>query len=149
MYDYYLVRISMTSRPAGFVVRMMAMVYDSLVVIGIWVFTVVVLVTATGQAVIGAWVQSLLFVELFTFFAFFWMKRGQTVGMLAWRLRIVSKDPMSLRNVLLRFIGAFVGFACFFLGYLWILFDRDQRSWSDMLSATTVVRDPIPSKTIK
>ena len=61
----------------------MAMVYDALVVLGIWVFTIVLLVTIRGDAVVGAWVQSLLFVELFAFFAFFWIKRGQTIGMLA------------------------------------------------------------------
>ena len=77
------------------------MLYDTLVVFGVWVFTVVLLVTIRGDAVVGAWVQSLLFIELFAFFAYFWLKRGQTVGMLAWRLRIVSDAPMTLRTVLL------------------------------------------------
>ncbi len=136
----------MNSQPAGFIVRVMAMIYDALVVLGIWVFTIVILVTIRGDAVIGAWVQSLLFIELFAFFAYFWIKRGQTVGMLAWRLRIVSTGPMSLRRVLLRFIGALLGAACLFLGYIWILFDGERRSWSDLLSGTQVVRDPKPPK---
>ena len=136
----------MNSEPASFIVRVMAMIYDALIVLGIWVFTIVLLVTIAGDAVVGAWVQSLLFVELFAFFAYFWMKRGQTVGMLAWRLRIVSTEPMTLRRVLLRFVGAFLGGACLFLGYLWILFDRDRRSWSDLLSGTQVIRDPKPPK---
>ena len=136
----------MNSQPAGFIVRVMAMIYDALVVLGIWVFTIVILVTIRGDAVIGAWVQSLLFIELFAFFAYFWIKRGQTVGMLAWRLRIVSTEPMSLRRVLLRFIGALLGAACLFLGYIWILFDGERRSWSDLLSGTQVVRDPKPPK---
>ena len=120
----------------------MAMIYDALVVLGIWVFTIVLLVTIRGDAVVGAWVQSLLFVELFAFFAFFWIKRGQTIGMLAWRLRIVSTEPMTLTKVLMRFLGALLGGACLFLGYFWILFDTERRSWSDMLSGTHVVRDP-------
>lgn len=124
----------------------MAMIYDALVILGIWIFTIVILVTARGDAVVGAWVQSLLFVELFAFFAYFWIRRGQTIGMLAWRLRIVSTEPMSLRRVLLRFVGALVGAACLFLGYIWILFDAERRSWSDMLSGTQVVRDPKPPK---
>ncbi|MCY3857519.1 MAG: RDD family protein [Gammaproteobacteria bacterium] len=136
----------MNSQPAGFIVRVMAMIYDALVVLGIWVFTIVILVTIRGDAVIGAWVQSLLFIELFAFFTYFWIKRGQTVGMLAWRLRIVSTEPMSLRRVLLRFIGALLGAACLFLGYVWILFDGERRSWSDLLSGTQVVRDPKPPK---
>lgn len=124
----------------------MAMIYDALVVLGIWVLTIVLLVTVTGDAVVGAWVQSLLFVELFAFFAYFWMKRGQTVGMLAWRLRIVSTKPVTLRSVLLRFVGAFLGGVCLFIGYFWILFDGERRSWSDLLSGTQVIRDPKPPK---
>ena len=124
----------------------MAMIYDALVILGIWVFTIVILVTVRGDAVVGAWVQSLLFVELFTFFAYFWIKRGQTIGMLAWRLRLVSVERMTLQRVLMRFVGALVGALCLFLGYIWILFDSERRSWSDMLSGTRVVRDPKPPK---
>ncbi len=127
----------------------MAMIYDALVVLGIWVFTIVLLVTIRGDAVVGAWVQSLLFIELFAFFAYFWIKRGQTIGMLAWRLRIVSTEPMTLRKVLMRFLGALLGGACLFIGYLWILFDAERRSWSDMLSGTHVVRDPKTPKPTK
>ena len=132
----------MEANTAGLFIRLLAMIYDALVVLGIWIFTIVLLVTITGDAVVGAWVQSLLFVELFAFFAYFWMKRGQTVGMLAWRLRLVSSDPISLRTVLLRFVGALLGAVCFFIGYIWVLFDTEGRSWSDMLSNTQIVREP-------
>ena len=132
----------MEANTAGLFIRLLAMIYDALVVLGIWIFTIVLLVTITGDAVVGAWVQSLLFVELFAFFAYFWMKRGQTVGMLAWRLRLVSNDPISLRTVLLRFVGALLGAVCFFIGYIWVLFDTEGRSWSDMLSNTQIVREP-------
>lgn len=136
----------MDSQPAGFIVRVMAMIYDALVVLGIWVFTVVLLVTVRGDAVVGAWVQSLLFIESFAFFAYFWIRRGQTIGMLAWRLRIVSSEPMTLRRVLMRYVGALLGGVCLFIGYFWILFDTERRSWSDLISRTQVVRDPKPPK---
>ena len=132
----------MEANTASLFIRLLAMIYDALVVLGIWIFTIVLLVTITGDAVVGAWVQSLLFVELFAFFAYFWMKRGQTVGMLAWRLRLVSSEPISLRTVLLRFVGALLGAVCFFIGYIWVLFDTEGRSWSDMLSNTQIVREP-------
>ncbi|MYD44514.1 MAG: RDD family protein [Gammaproteobacteria bacterium] len=135
-----------TPTPAGFFVRVFAMIYDTLVMLGIWILTVVVLVSIAGDAVVGAWVQSLLFVELFAFFCYFWLKRGQTVGMMAWRLRLVSDETVTLKTVLLRFIGALLGGACVFVGYVWILFDRNQRSWSDIMSHTYVVREPKPPK---
>lgn len=120
----------------------MAMVYDLVVVVGIWVFTIVALVTILGDAIVGAWVQSILFIETFLFFSYFWLKRGQTLGMQAWRLRLVSEQPFTLRVVLIRFTFALLGGFCFFLGYLWILFDRESRSWSDWASKTHIVREP-------
>ena len=116
------------------------MVYDTLVVVAIWVTTIVIAVTIADEAVVGAWVQSLLFIEVFVFFAYFWINRGQTIGMLAWRLKLTSTESFTLRHALLRFVGALFSFACFGLGYIWIWFDRDRRSWSDMLSNTSVVR---------
>ena len=122
--------------------RVAAMIYDSLAILSIWVFTIVLLVTLTGNAVIGAWVQSLLFIELFAFFAFFWIHRGQTIGMLAWRLRLESPVPFTLRQALYRFLGALVSFLCLGLGYFWIWFDKDRRSWSDIVSNSYIVRYP-------
>ena len=124
------------------------MLYDAVVVLGIWVFTVVLLVTLTGNVVVGWWVQSILFVELFVFFTFFWLNRGQTLGMQAWRLRIYRDDPIDLRCVFLRFLGALLGMACLFVGYFWILIDKQSRSWSDLLSNSQVVREPKLKRTV-
>ncbi len=116
------------------------MLYDAIIVLAIWVFTIVLLVTLTGDAVVGAWLQSLLFVELFAFFAFFWIHKGQTIGMVAWRLRIESVQTFTLRSALFRFCGALVGFLCLGLGYIWIWIDKDRRSWSDIVSNSYIVR---------
>ena len=126
--------------------RILAMVYDTLVIFGIWMLTIVLLVTVNRDVVYGAWLQSVLYVELFAFFAYFWMNRGQTIGMLAWRLRIVGTTRISFITVLLRFVGALAGAAFFFVGYAWILFDPQRRSWSDLLSRTQVVREPKPDQ---
>ena len=121
--------------------RLAAMLYDAFVVLAIWVFTVVLLVIMTGgNAVVGPWLQSLLFVELFAFFAFFWIHKGQTIGMLAWHLRLVSPEPFTLRKALFRFLGALASFLTLGFGYLWIWIDRDRRSWSDIVSNSYIVR---------
>lgn len=127
-------------RGAAFRFRLFAMLYDALVVLGIWIFTIVLLVTVTGREILGAWVQSLLFLEMFAFFTFFWIHRGQTIGMLAWRLRIQADRPFNLRGALLRFIGALLSFATLGLGYFWIWFDGRNRSFSDLLSHSIVIR---------
>jgi uncharacterized RDD family membrane protein YckC len=126
---------------AGLGRRIGAMAYDALIVIAIWITTLFVVVTFVNHAVIGAPVQSLAFVETFVFFAYFWTRRGQTVGMLAWGLRVETADgsPFRLGHALLRFIGAMLSFATLGAGYLWMLIDPDRRTWPDMLSGTQVI----------
>ncbi len=117
------------------------MLYDALVVLGIWVLTVVVLVTATGTAVSGMWVQLILLIEAYAFFVFFWTRRGQTLGMLAWRLRVAGGDaPISLRQAHLRIAGGILSLACLGLGHIWMLFDSRGRTWPDILSRSSIER---------
>jgi len=117
------------------------MLYDGMIVLALWLLTLFVLVAVRNGAAVGPLVQSLLFVELFAFFAYFWVSRGQTVGMLAWGLRLVSDDGARLRPIqaLLRFIGALAAFASLGLGYLWMYIDPAGRTWPDMLSNSHVV----------
>ena len=114
--------------------------YDTLIILAIWVFTIVALVTLIGDAVLGAWVQTLLFIEMYAFLAFFWCQRGQTIGMLAWHLRIRSDGRFTPTQALGRFIGGLASFATLGLGFIWMWFDRDRMTWSDRLSGSIVVR---------
>jgi uncharacterized RDD family membrane protein YckC len=85
-----------------------------------------------------------LFVELFAFFAYFWVRRGQTIGMLAWHLHLENDVNAPLRSgqALLRFIGALLSFASCGIGYLWMYVDPDRRTWPDILSRTNIVYQP-------
>ena len=132
--------------------RLAAMAYDALVVVAMWVSTIVLLVTVVGDAVVGAWVRSLLFVELYALLAFCWCKRGQTLGMLAWRLRLVSGDrqpasagpaaPFTPGQALRRFVAGLASIATLGLGFWWMCFDRERKSWPDRFSNSVVVRMP-------
>ena len=117
------------------------MLYDALVLLGMWVLTIVLLVGATGGAVAGLWVQVLLLAEAYAFFLFFWTRRGQTLGMVAWRLRVTDGNaPIGLRQAHLRMAGGILSLACLGLGHLWMMFDRHGRSWPDMLSGSNIER---------
>jgi len=127
---------------AGLLRRLGAMLYDGILVLALWLATLFPMVAFSNTAVYGANVQTLLFLELYAFFVFFWLSRGQTLGMLAWKLEIRTIDgqPLTLRQATLRFFGAIVSLACVGVGYLWILIDRENRSWSDLLSGSRIVR---------
>lgn len=122
--------------------RLAAILYDTLIILAIWVFTIVALVTLIGDAVIGAWVQTLLFLEMYAFLVSFWCLRGQTLGMLAWHLRIRSNGRFTPTQALGRFVGGMASFATLGFGFFWMWFDRDRMTWSDRLSRSIVVRTP-------
>ena len=130
--------------PAGLPRRLGAMLYDALLVLALWLFTLFPLVAIANAAVAGAAVQSLVFVEMFAFSAYFWVARGQTLGMLAWHLHVVSADgnALTLRQALLRFIGGLLSVATLGLGFIWQLFDPHRRSWPDLISNTRIVHRP-------
>jgi uncharacterized RDD family membrane protein YckC len=120
------------------------MLYDGLLLLGVWMATLYPLLVLTEGEISRPTVQSVLFIEAFGFFAFFWTRRGQTVGMVAWKLRVQSLDgtPVSLRQALLRFIGALLSIATFGLGWLWMLIDPGRRTWPDLVSRTEVFYVP-------
>ena len=130
-------------RGAGLARRLAAIFYDALLILAIWMITLLAMVVANGgEPVLGAPVQSLLFLEAFTFFAYFWTRAGQTAGMRAWRLRLESNDGrrVSLHQATLRFAVALVAFGAFGMGYFWALIDRQGRTWPDLASNCRVVQ---------
>ncbi len=130
--------------PAGLFRRLAAMVYDALLVAAILITTITLMVVMTNTPVAGHNVLGLLFLESFAFFAYFWIFRGQTLGMLAWRLSITTGSgyQMTFSQALLRYFGAMLGFALLGLGYLWILVDAQKRAWPDLISDTRVLFTP-------
>lgn len=128
--------------PAGLMRRLVAMLYDLFLVMAVWMLMGFIAVALNqGEANESPLFHSLLLVVTFAFFAFFWMRGGMTLGMQAWRLRVQTTDGMSITLVqsLVRFVAACVSLAAFGLGYWWILFDSEKRSWSDIASNTRVV----------
>lgn len=133
------------SAPAGLPRRLAALVYDALVLIGVLlVFAVVTWVARGGREVPPGtlWFQAALVGVAGAFFAWFWTHGGQTVGMLAWKLRVIRRDgtPLGWPDAGLRFAAALVSLAPFGLGYVWALVDRDGCTLHDRLSHTRVVR---------
>lgn len=125
--------------------RLAAIAYDALVLAAVLiVLTGVLLILTRGAAIEPGtqWYQLLLGVVLVGYFAGFWWRRGQTVGMVAWQLHVLDKDggPVSLRQALLRALVAPLSWAVFGLGMAWSLLDRERRTWHDLVSGTRLMR---------
>lgn len=152
--------------PAPLLRRLLAMLYDGLICIA-------VLILATwGYTMFVAWIigfdkylemaeagafnrdpmlTSVLFVILYLFFAYFWTRTGQTLGMQVWRIRIENYDGSSISwtQALKRYMAAYVSWIPAGLGYLWLLWDPRRETWPDKFSGTQVVDVPPPPKPAK
>ena len=126
--------------PASLLKQFAAMIYD-----GFLIFAVLFLAAALalpfnkGEAIESPLFSFYLLLTVFTFYAWFWHKSGQTLGMRAWKIRIVSEfggNP-SWGICYLRLMFALLSLLCFGLGYFWRLFK--PYTWHDRLSQTSIV----------
>ena len=146
--------------------RIAALFYDTLLV-----FAIILVTTGLYHGIINnwllgyeeapvgfnPWLSSLIMVIVFFFFAHCWGRKGQTLGMQAWRLRIQSTATESTKSTkikngserqitlvqsLLRFMIAIPALALGGLGLLWMVIDKKKRSWHDHYSHTEIVLLP-------
>ena len=127
--------------PASLIKQFAAMLYDSLLIFAVLFFgTAIAMIFNQGEAIESSPLFNLyLLFALFTFYAFFWNKSGQTLGMRVWKIRIVSKlggNP-GWGASYLRLVFALVSLLCFGLGYFWRLFK--PYTWHDKLSQTSII----------
>jgi len=129
-----------TSAP-GFLRRMAAVTYDALLLIAVLFFaTALALPFNSGQAFASNqyFFSFYLFSVSYLFYTWFWTHGGQTLGMRAWKITLVDLDgnAVNRRQATGRFFAAILSWACFGLGYLWCIFDKDKLCWHDRLSTT-------------
>lgn len=132
---------------AGVAVRLAALLYDGLLVLGIWFVIGGIAVAINGGEGVSKnnpFLPALLFLVTFWFNAHFWRRGGQTLGMRAWRLRLLNQHntPLSLVQCLLRFLGSIGSLLTCGLGYFWMWIDKEGLTLQDRLSDTRVIREP-------
>ena len=132
------------SSPAapGLLRRLAACLYDALVLAALLMVAGAAWVAISRAAAEpGDWLfRGYLLLVSAIFFGAFWT-RGETLGMRAWKLRIVAADgrPPGWGRALLRFATALISWAALGLGFLWVLVDRERLAWHDRLSGTRLV----------
>ena len=122
--------------------RLAAIVYDTMLVVAILFFATVPVVLIHGGAVDGSPLYTLyLLLVAFLFFGGFWTHGGQTIGMRAWRIRVVRGDggPLRWRDAAVRYGAALLSWIPLAAGFWWCLFDRERLAWHDRASGTRLV----------
>ena len=125
--------------------HLLAMVYDTFLVAPLLMANAFVLVTVFGptasatEPAVPSWLMQLTsLMVIFAFFILFWRKSGQTLGMQAWRIKLVDEkgQPVGVRQGLTRCAAALLSLLPLGLGYWWSLLDVDRLSWHDHLSGS-------------
>lgn len=138
--------------PASLWARLAALAYDLFPLIGLWMLVAAVFLLAAHGGVDAAHppfayrlaLRVALLAVTAIYFVVSWSRGGQTIGMRAWRIRIVGADGAQLPwpRALLRFGVALGSLGACGLGFLWCLVDRERRAWHDIAARSRAVRLP-------
>ncbi len=163
--------------PAGPLRRLAVLVYDGLLLVAVlFLATLLLLPLTDGEAILAgdpgpAGVGFSAFVALLTlgFFGFSWIRRGQTLGMMSWRVRLERQEgrrigwAWSALRVAIGYgivasasaglwlasdaAGGIGGrllpvalLAPLAANYLWMAFDAESRTLQDVLTRSRMVR---------
>ncbi|GFO72972.1 hypothetical protein BJAS_P3514 [Bathymodiolus japonicus methanotrophic gill symbiont] len=77
----------------------------------------------------------------FLFYGWFWTHGGQTLGLRAWKLRLVNHEQKNItwKQALIRYITACISWLCFGLGILWRVWQKDGKTWQDLSSKSDII----------
>ena len=73
----------------------------------------------------------------------FWIYRQATPGKMAISAKIVDATTLgkpSIGQLLVRYLGYYVSFIVFCLGFIWVGIDARKQGWHDKMAGTVVVR---------
>ena len=135
--------------------RFASMFYDAWLILALWIAGTALIVglktiidpspLAEGErAISGSWRAPTFFLQLLTFYvfyAYFWVKTGQTLAMQAWRLKVVNEqgNAISYQQAFIRLSLAILSLAALGFGYFYSFFDKEKRCFHDKMSGTYVV----------
>lgn len=121
--------------------RLLAFLYDSFLLLALFfAVTTVALFLNNGQAIESIAYKFLLIPVAGMFYIGFWIRGGQTLGMRAWRIKVVNNDAKFLgwKQCVLRFV---LGVLSFGVTYFYMLFNKRGDALHDMLSRTHIERE--------
>jgi uncharacterized RDD family membrane protein YckC len=136
--------------PAALWRRIAALVYDVFPLIGLWMITAFVCLFAFGRhydPAHPAWgtrlgLQLALLAVTLAYFMISWARIGQTIGMRAWKLKLLREDggKVGVPMALARFFLALLSLGLAGIGFWWALFDARNRTLHDRVCGTVMVR---------
>ncbi|MCB2427931.1 RDD family protein [Methylophaga pinxianii] len=138
--------LSLNRKPSLF--RLLGvMLYDTMLLVSVLLVASAVAVAFNGGEAIGA-NNPFFFLYLvgvaFIFYGWFWTHGGQTLGMRAWQVYLISGDHIGInwQQAFLRFVVSIFSWLPMGLGYWWLWLSPDKLSWHDIASGSFLIYRP-------
>ena len=120
----------------GFIKNIIICIYDLMLLFSVLFFmSLPWMIVTSGEAVIGnIFYQLYLLIIILTYYLWFWIKHGQTLGMKSWKTYVLNTDntKINIRQGILSIILALVG------GHLILIFTN--KSLQDIISNSHIVK---------
>ena len=121
----------------GLFKRLLIIFYDVILLFAVlYFFTIPIILITQGNAVLDSFIYQLYLITIvFMYYAWFWKKYNQTLGMKIWKVKIYSRCSLDISYLqsLIRIIVALLG------GHLALIFNSE--SLQDKLSKTYLKRN--------
>lgn len=132
-----------TDLTPSFFRRLAAMFYDSFLLLALWFLATALLLPLNGGQAFSSrqiFYPIYLLSVSFGFYGWFWTHGGQTLGLKAWKIKVLTldKQPLNWKQAGIRFVAAILSWAIGGLGFFWLLWDKNGYAWHDYLSKTAV-----------
>lgn len=130
------------SPPASLARRLAALSYDALLLLALLFIAAIPWALAGHGEPLASLARAAYQLYLIgvsgLFFGWFWTHGGQTLGMRAWRLRLIGDDrgAVTAKRAAIRFGVGLVSLAALGLGFWWSLFAPDGKTWHDRAART-------------
>jgi uncharacterized RDD family membrane protein YckC len=129
--------------------RLASLLYEALLLLGVLSVAFMLPHLALGLAfhvtAPGPMLLAHVYAVLGVYFIWFWCKRGQTLAMQTWRIRLLAAQnqaSITVPRALLRYSLAWFSLLFYGAGLVWAVFDRDQQFLHDRLAGTRLVLLP-------
>jgi uncharacterized RDD family membrane protein YckC len=122
-----------------------AFIYDVFPILGIFLLTSLFVALVRKGDIVEPhtfWFSFLIFFELAGYYIYSWKVGGQTLGMRAWKMKIipnqVNQATLTWTQAFLRFMVGMVSFLLLGSGLFWKFFTKNNHSWMDNISHSQV-----------
>ena len=132
---------------AGLMRRLLALLYDSILIIGIYMSYVILVTYLNGSALESQleilFLQFSFIIFIFLFYCYFWkFNNGQTLGMQVWKIKLVSSgnEEININKMVLRCALSMIFSLVFLSNFIFIIFNNEKKTLGDYFSKTKLLK---------